>query len=328
MGFTFRVNMGPLLLAVCGACATRQHDSVVERSSGEGSASKAPPAANQVTLPQVEPPRSGSVHIENVAPGRFVLDATAEVNIAMAASLERRSADGEWTPEPYELRDTCAAAAGGASGCRVLRPGAPFSPLSWNGTPCGPCCAEQEPTPIEPGMYRLMLSACDEPGDRWQGPSVEMPGATDAVERWRAIAHVQKASLFELGASRTENEKGHDDHHIVGYPIRAGSEVVLSTSLVAALSEWLRDSAGFSAAVMRRCISGKRFGFRLERDVPRLGAERPEIAVELNCRSIVVANQEGSQRIQSYSYFDYSQQALLAILQQAMPGAALTGRQR
>lgn len=155
-----------------------------------------------------------------------------------------------------------------------------------------------------------------------------MPGATDAVERWRATADVQKASLFQLEGVRDETENGHDDRHVVGYPILAGSEVALSSSLVGALRDWLRDPAGFSDEVMRRCAPGKRFGFRLERHIAGLGQERSEVAVDLACHLIVVANQEGSLRPRSYSYFDSSRPALLGLLRQAMPEAAPSGRER
>jgi hypothetical protein len=316
-------------LAILFSCATPQRGPESERSSasqthasGEALASGSPPKGGS------EPQRAAIVRIVNVAPGRFLLEADARAEVAATATLERRSTGGRWVPTPHGLRDSCAPPAGGVPECRVLSAGAPFSPLSWNGTPCGPCCSDQDPTPIESGTYRLALTACKQPGVRWDGPSFDMPAATDAVERWRATSNVRKVSLFKLSSTRQEDASDRDERHIADYPIVSGAEVVLSESMVVGLVAWLRNPGAFSDALMPRCFPGEKFGFRVERDLPGIGQERSDIAVDLGCQSIVVINQEGDLRSKFYTYFGNSRQALLEILRNAMPTLAVKSPQR
>ena len=323
---TRRIRHAPLL-AVLLSCATQQREHAMDRASGGEAAvipasppSSGPPPIGNETL------RPASARIVNLAPGRFLLEADTPIEVAVTANLEHRSPQGEWVPTPFELRESCAPGAGAAPRCRTLLPGEPLVPLSWNGTSCGPCCDHQDPTPIEPGTYRLQLAACGGSGIRWEGPSFEMPSATDAVERWRAASNVQRVSLFRLGAARDDAVDAADDRYIGGYPIVHDSEVVLSDPMVTRLTDWLRAPAGFSDALMRRCFGGKRFGFRLERDVPQVGHERSELAIDLGCQSIVVLNQEGSLRSRSLTYFDSSREGVLAILHEAMPPGALGRR--
>jgi hypothetical protein len=151
-----------------------------------------------------------------------------------------------------------------------------------------------------------------------------VPATTDARERWRATANVARASVFRLGRDLRYDREG-DGQCILGGPIVPGSEAELSTTVVQALVEWLRDATGFSNQLLRRCSRGQSFGFRLEREVPGIGPERSDIAVDLRCRSIAVENQEGSLRQRSYSYFDNSRPALLAVLREALPSTPLEG---
>jgi hypothetical protein len=325
--FKARRSLRPAVwLTLLCSCASQQREPAGETVDG----SEAPATGKvQPTLP---PPATSdvqhraTVRIVNVAPGRFTLEADARVEVATAASLEHQTADGGWRPAPYQLRDGCPPVA--AASCRAILPGAPFTPASWNGTPCSPCCPDQEPTPIEPGTYHLRLTACNDSAAHWSGPSFEMPAATDAVERWRATSNVQKVSAFRLGGTRQEGADADDEWHIAGRPIIPGTEVVLSDAGTRALIDWLRDANGFSDAVMRRCFPGKRFGFRLQRDVPQVGLEASEVAVDLGCQSIDVANQEGNMRARSFTYFDNSREALLAVVRDAMPGAVKGGRKR
>src|SRR5262245_27834841 len=84
----------------------------------------------------------------------------------------------------------------------------------------------------------LPFDACNDARVRWEGPSFEMPAATDAVERWRASTNVQKVSLFRLDVTRPNESSASGDRYIADYPIVPGSEVVLSESVVQALIDW------------------------------------------------------------------------------------------
>jgi hypothetical protein len=105
---------------------------------------------------------------------------------------------------------------------------------------------------------------------------------------------------------------------IIGRPIVAGSEAKLSPELGSQLGEWLGNPNGFNNILMRRCEGGDRYGFRLTRNVPHVGREVTELAIELRCNTIAIANQEGALRPEAHSYFDESRAALLALLRQAV----------
>jgi hypothetical protein len=303
-------------LALLFSCATQPREPAVERGR-DGLAPGVPQSAAQ------EAPRPPTVSITNVAPGRFLLEADAPIQVATAATLQHRSPDGTWLPIPYELKDSCTPPAAGAARCKEILPGAAFSPLSWNGTACGPCCADQEDTPIDPGAYRLVLGTCDGQGHAWEGPPFEAPASTDVLERWRATSNVEKVSVFRLGRDLRFKRQG--DGYILGDPIVAGSEVEVPPKAVQLLIEWLRDPRAFSYDFNRRCSPGQSFGFRLKRNVPGIGLERSEIAVDLRCASIAVENQEGALRQRSFSYFEESRAALLAVLREALPSTKLEG---
>ena len=274
------VRRGTASLALVFSCATQQRESANEGASTHVIVEAQPSGTPPRVAGGEPPPHAANVHIVNVAPGRFLLDADAPTDVATAATLVHRSAEGQWVPEPYELRESCTPLAAGTPQCRPISSEASFAPLSSNGTPCGPCCADQNPTPIASGTYRLTLTACSDPRVQWNGPSFEMPPATDAVERWRATSGVQKVSLFRIGVDRSKHTTARE-RSIAGYTILQGAPASLSDSLVGALIDWLRDPAAFSDAVMPRCFPGKRFGFRMARDIPKIGHELSEIAVDL-----------------------------------------------
>jgi hypothetical protein len=275
------------------------------------------------------------VKVFNVAPGRFVLEADAPTEVIADGALVRRSDDGSWTPVPFRLRRECApAAAAEGSTCIDILPGQPYVALSWNGAECGPCCYSDERTPIAPGVYRLAPRACGGDSGGWEGPTFDVPESSSVVlpgtrlppssfvlERFRAAANIEKASVFKLEppGPRDARDKGTvDSSMIVGRPIVAGSEATLSPELVSQLGEWLGNPAGFNNTMTRRCEGGDRYGFRLTRNVPHVGREVTELAIELRCNTIYIANQEGTLRPRVYSYFDESRAAFVALLRQAM----------
>jgi hypothetical protein len=311
------------LLALLLGCSAQRREPVVQGSTGAAGSAAAQPAG-PVQSAASGTTRPSALRIVNVAPGRFLLTADAPTRVATAATLQHRSPEGGWLALPYPLREGCTLPTAGATQCREVAPGATFAPLSWNGTPCGPCCADPESTPIDPGVYRLSVPTCDSSGTTWEGPTFEVPATTDALERWRATSNVERASVYRLGRMLRFDRAG-DEQYIVGGQIVAGSEVKLSTAVVQALVEWLRDTTGFSNQLLRRCSRGQSFGFRLERKVPGIGSEQSDIAVDLRCHSIAVENVEGPLRQRSYSYFDTSRPALLAVLREALPSARLEG---
>jgi hypothetical protein len=263
------------------------------------------------------------VKVFNVAPGRFVLEAdAAPTKVATDGALVRRSDDGSWVPVPFSLRRECApVAAAEQSKCIDILPGQPFVALSWNGAECGPCCYSDTPVPLVPGVYRLAPRACGGDSGGWEGPTFDVPESNYALERFRAAANIESASIFKLvapGPRDARDESTVDSSMIIGRPIVAGSEATLSPELVSQLGAWLGNPTGFNHILIRRCSGGDRYGFRLTRNVPRVGREVTELAIELRCNTIAIANQEGTLRPRVYPYFDESRAELLALLRQAV----------
>lgn len=280
-------------------------------------------------------PKPAAVKVYNVAPGRFVLEADAPTQVVADGALERRADDGSWTPVPFRLRRECApAGASEGSECIDVLPGQPFVALSWNGADCGPCCYSDTPVPVEPGAYRLAPRACGGNSAGWEGPTFDLPGTSSVIvpsvrllpssfvlERFRAAANIETASAFKLeppGPHDARDRGTVDSAMVIGRPIVPGSEATLSPELVSRLTEWLGNPAGFNNVFNRRCETGDRYGFRLTRNVPHVGREVTELAIELRCNWITIANQEGSLRPRVYSYFDESRGAFVALLRQAM----------
>jgi hypothetical protein len=315
------------LACLVASCAADRRNSSAETDLATR---QQPPAATP--FPAARP---AGVKVFNVAPGRFVLEADAPTQVLADGALARRSDDGSWVPVPFRLRRECApATADGAPRCIDLLPGQPYVALSWSGAECGPCCYSDTPVPVEPGVYRLAPRSCNGDGAGWEGPTFDVPEASSVVlsgtplspsnfvlERLRAAANIEKASVFRLerpGPRDAIDSTTFDSTMIVGRPIAAGTEAALSSQLVSQLGEWLGNPAGFNSIMMRRCEGGDRYGFRLTRNVPHVGREVTEIAFELRCNTIAIANQEGALRPQAHAYFDESRAALLALLRQAV----------
>ena len=315
-----RRNRAGAWLIVLAGCAMKQREPAASEQVGGGTS--AVPVASAAAAPE-------PLRIANIAPGRFVLQARKATQVRATASIQYRSPGGQWSrPANYELRESCTAPAASAAKCLELLPGKSFAPLSWNGSSCRPCCDDDEYTALQPGEYRLAMSACDDPGVRWDGPSFEVPGTTAALERWRAASDVRKVTGFQLELDRPQNAKVPAEERIFGDPIIPGSEVVLSEASVSALVAWLRDPQGFMDDEMQRCLPGKKFGFRLDRGVRDVGHEQTEMAIDIGCSSVLVDNQEGALHAKSYSGFGDSRQRMREILRQVMPGVRLSGRTR
>jgi hypothetical protein len=152
-------------------------------------------------------------------------------------------------------------------------------------------------------------------------PGARLRPSNVVLERLRAAANIEKASVFRLeppGPRDARDESTVDPSMIIGRPIVAGSEATLSPELVSLLGEWLGNPAGFNSTLIRRCLGGDRYGFRLTRNVSHVGREVTEVALELRCNTIAIANQEGTLRPEAYAYFDESRAALLALLRHAV----------
>ena len=279
-------------------------------------------------------PKPAGVKVFNIAPGRFVLEADAPTQVIADGALERRSDDGSWISVPFRLRRECApAAVTETSKCIDILPGQPYVALSWSGAECGPCCYSDTAVPVAPGAYRLAPRACSGDDASWEGPPFDVPEGSAriltgvrlqpdnfALERFRAAANIEKASVFKLEPPGPHDAAPDtvDPSMIVGLPIVAGSEAMLSAELISQLREWLGHPTRFNNFLIRRCVGGDRYGFRLTRNVPHVGREVTELAIELRCNTVYIANQEGSLRPRAYSYFDESRAAFVALLRQAM----------
>jgi hypothetical protein len=148
-----------------------------------------------------------------------------------------------------------------------------------------------------------------------------MPRTSGALVRLRAASHVTRALLTTLDSGDVVDSVDPSEDRLAGVR-RVGDEVVLPPALVAELADWLRQPQGFDDRVVRRCERQNGFGFRLVREVSGLEAEVSEIAIDLNCNSIAIVNQEGERRRRADAFFDTSRPAALALLRAAMPGSA------
>jgi hypothetical protein len=152
-------------------------------------------------------------------------------------------------------------------------------------------------------------------------PGARLRPSNVVLERLRAAANIEKASVFRLeppGPRDAIETSPVDQFMIVGRPIVTGTEATLSPDLVLLLGEWLGNPAGFNSTMVRTCDGGDRYGFRLTRNVPHVGREVTEVAMELRCNTLAIANQEGTLRPEVYSYFDESRAALLTLLRQGV----------
>lgn len=315
------------LACLVASCAGERRNSGAET---ELAPQPQPPA--ETTPPA---PKPAGVKVFNVAPGRFVLEADAPTQVIADGALERRSDDGSWLPVPFRLRRECApAAAAEQSKCIDILPGQPYVALSWNGDDCRPCCYSDTPVFLVPGVYRLAPRACGGDSGGWEGPTFDVPESRLVfqsgnpvpprnfdLERLRAAANIESGSVFKLerpGPRDAIEKVPVDPAMIVGRPIVPGSEAPLSPELVSRLEEWIGNPTGFNNIFIRRCSWSDRYGFRLTRKVPHVGREVTELAIELSCNTIAIANQEGTLRPEVYTYFDESRAELLALLRQAV----------
>jgi hypothetical protein len=82
-----------------------------------------------------------------------------------------------------------------------------------------------------------------------------------------------------------------------------------------------RPPNGVQQFLDARLRRGDRYGLRSTRNVPHVGREVTELAIELRGNTIYIANQEGALRPRAYSYFDESRAAFVALLREAMAPA-------
>ena len=269
-------------------------------------------------------PAAPALVVGNAGPGRFALHAAQSVQVATAARLERRNADGTWVADPvpdgtrgYVLSESCSASPPPA--CRSLLAGETLRPVAWSGDECAAQCGKPcWPERFQSGVHRLVVTSCTAPHERFEGPMFEMPSSGKALARLRAaadVAHVRAArvdGILELGA--TASAPG----HIAGLREISGTSQELSAELTAELLQWLRSKDGFNDLVAKRCAPSVRVGFVFTREGPSAGgnAQRTDVSVDLNCRALNMV--QNSEELSS-SYFDPSYQELFSILSRIFP---------
>ena len=315
--FVIRMGMSFVPVLACqshGATADGINNAVAQSSAQRSGAATAP-----------APPVGPTLEIVGIAPGRFALKSAPGVRVAVQARMERRSGDGTWpSGTPFELRQDCGVPAAPPN-CLEIAPGATFVPLSWNGV-CGSCCNAESPDRLEAGPYRLVVSACGNGALSWPSETFDVPATGEALERQRAAAAIESATAAQLNKANTSDDAAPTQSRIANVPVVAGTEAALAPLTIQALAAWLRDPGGFDDRVMKRCLRGNAFGFRVTRATPGVGREETDIAIDLRCNSIAVINEEGSRIRRTDAFFDESRPAALALLAQALPGVALPAR--
>ncbi|MFC1642485.1 hypothetical protein ACFL5O_07335 [Myxococcota bacterium] len=258
-------------------------------------------------------------------PGQFVLRATVSLDIATAARIEARSADGRWTAyqnleqgKGYRLVESCSPS---SLPCRSLSPGERLIPVPWSGSICSAqCVAPCSSDEFHPGIHRLVVHNCGDPTKRYEGPPFEMVGSPAMLARWRAASNMRQATIMRLDPrSGAEGAGSHRSDHVAGYRVLPETARPLEPERVTELASWLRVSHGFKDNIARRCARKHMVGVRLLGAAPRGSKGATEIAVDFACNSMIVVAAEGRGRIETVSFFDSSRSELLSIVRRALP---------
>ncbi|HET7544024.1 MAG TPA: hypothetical protein VFK05_29335 [Polyangiaceae bacterium] len=261
--------------------------------------------------------------IGNTSPGAFSVRAVRPVQVATAAQLEQRTADGSWVQvhsspgaAGYLLSETCSPIP--PSPCRSLSAGETLVPVPWSGDECGVQCGK----PCEPearflsGVHRLVVTDCLPPHERYEGPPFEMPSSARALARLRItdVEQVRAARLEEKGFRLTAGVT--EPGRIAGLKEISGTSRELSAELLAELMAWLHAESGFNDRVMKRCPPGITVGFVLTHKGRGGTAPRTDLDVDLGCSALDIV-QNGEQI--SFAYFDPSRERLFSILRRVFP---------
>lgn len=306
-----------------------------------GATTSASPSAEPTPNPH-EPGTSGHVAaapaprltITNRLPGSFELVADDTVALSGVARIERRAADGSWSPiadldlgKGYRLVERCDAE---VPACIELAAGTVLRPVPFQGFSCSSQCNAtcRANSWLGPARLRLAVHSCN--GAVVAGPSFEWPDVdhVDGLPRWGIAADVVRATAMrlEVHVGRWTLEQPAEEGRLAGFDVVSAKERELAPTELATLVELLRSPTGYDDRSMRRCAFGKTLvGFRLVR-APATTANAPreeevEIAIDFHCRKLfaVQGGHDGIPRTVHATHFDPSRAAWLALAHASLP---------
>ena len=309
------------------------HPSGTVVSSGSSSPSAASPsaAASSSATPSAPLP----VVITNLASGEFEIEAKQPTSLALAATLERLTEDGGWSPmdgldlgKGYRLVESCTGTA--PASCVDVAPSKALFPVPWQGFGCsaqcnGTCRANSWEGE---GTFRLVVRSCDGAASA-TGPAFNLPGPDTtglAFDRWKATTDVTTASVMRLELPGTKwNPADPQEASLAGFGMRRGTQSPLDHDTTDALVKALRNPHGFDDQIAKRCAVNHLVGFRLDRTLPTTGAphhETVDVAIDFVCQKLFVARAGAGGRPPTVlaTHFDPSRAAFLAIAKKALPG--------
>ena len=322
-----RRSLAWLRLACCGLGALACTRS---RELPEG-AKSAPASASSPVSARLPVAASPALIVGNAGPGVFELRAARPVRVAMVARLEQRIADGSWIPDPtpdgapaYLLSESCPSHT--APPCRSLTADETLVPVAWSGEDCAvqcgkPCTPDER---FRSGVHRLVVTECEAPHERFEGPAFEMPPSAKALARLRAATGVDRVRAARLDNTSFKLPANADEPgRIAGYKEISDTSQQLSAESLADLRHWLRAEASFNDNVVKRCPPGVTVGFVLERTAPSM-PQRTDLGVDVSCARLDIV-QNGDEV--SFSFFDPSREQLLGILSRVLPNDRLLKRE-
>lgn len=259
------------------------------------------------------------VRVENLELGAFAIVASAPVNLARAAHVQRRDADGSWSdldatgqPASYSLSSDCSS----EPPCVFLRAGEPLIPKPWSGlrcaAQCGNPCAEDQ---YHPGVHRLVVSLCDEPGVRFPGPPMLLPPTLPMFLRWRVTENVGRAIALRAQYANDDDQRQRILGHYVALP---GTEHPLSPSLLEEFVSLVRSEQGYRDDIVKRCRPGPAVAFEVFHAT--VSERRSDVILDFGCSSLRVPGAGTGLDAVSMTYFDPSRDAFILFAKRAFPG--------
>ncbi|HET6582045.1 MAG TPA: hypothetical protein VFG69_01335 [Nannocystaceae bacterium] len=273
--------------------------------------------------------------ITNRLPGSFELVSEGDVALSGVARIERRAADGSWSPignldlgKGYRLVERCDAE---VPACIELDAGVVRRPVPFLGLTCSSQCNHtcRANKWLGPAELRLAVHGCN--GGVAAGPSFEWPDVDHVgqMPRWGIATDVVRATAMrlEVHVGRWTLEQPAEAGRLAGFDVKSAKERDLAPTELATLVELLRSPTGYDDRSERRCAFGKTLvGFRLVR-APATTAAAPreedvEIAIDFHCRKLFVVQggHDGIPRTVHATHFDPSRAAWLALAHASLPG--------
>lgn len=286
-----------------------------------------------VAVADVLTPPTPALTVDNRAPGQFVIRANAAVSVALAASIEHRSDDGQWTAYPdfaggkgYRLIEQCEVPPSSAQPCRALAAGDVVVPVPWAGYSCSAQCEDGpgcDKNVFRSGVHRLVVQTCDDAKRRYEGLPFDIPATETLLARQQIAADILRVNVARVDPRRAKNAGDtRADASRPGFATMPGSEKAMEVDGRSELAKWLRNKENFKDGPTdqkKNCAQQPAVAFSLTSSAAPGRERAAEIVVEFGCSRATIFHERGSQRVTSISFFDPSRAVIIGIASRAMP---------